>query len=255
MYEEKTSGNYFFDLKESTNIYRYTTVERLFEMFDDKQLVLVKPKLWEDPFENILSKVIYNDGVHDISLTGITDTYYGQCWTKSKECDGLWRNYTDMGNKPNQGVKITTQTHKLYQYVSDSQNDKFSRINTFIGNVKYDTDNNIIDFFKSLNIHWITDTSGKNPSKTLYLKRKEFKYENEVRIIKSVNNNDTLNEVKILKVSIDPFDLITSIVFSPKMDDKIYDENRQKLIGRGFDINKISKSKLYDSFSKVIRIN
>lgn len=253
MYQEQLKDNYFFDLKPNTNIYRYTTTDRLFQLFEEKQLVLVKPFLWDDPFENILSKVIYYNGEENVSLQKITDTYYGQCWTKSMECDGLWRNYTNMEKKECDGVKITTQTQKLFKEVSNCDNDNFCGVNTFIGNVKYDTDKKIIGFFKSIKKKWIMDSSGKNPSKTLFLKRNEFKYENEVRIIKSVEQN-TKAEAELLKVDINPLELITSIVFSPMMDDKIYKQHKNRLINLGYEESKISKSKLYAPFSENIYI-
>src|SRR3989304_2710069 len=37
-------------------IYRVFKVNRLIEMFKTKKLVLVKPELWNDPFENFLIK-------------------------------------------------------------------------------------------------------------------------------------------------------------------------------------------------------
>ena len=33
-------------------IFRVLSVNRLFQLFEDKVNVLVNPKLWEDPFEN-----------------------------------------------------------------------------------------------------------------------------------------------------------------------------------------------------------
>ena len=254
--------NYLFDLKPKANIYRYTTVDRLFQMFNEKKLILVLPSKWDDPFENLLSKVIYNDGDNQISLRGITEKFVGQCWTKSQECDGLWRNYTNMKNTPNIGVKITTQAHKLLHYVANCENDKLCNINTFIGNVQYEKDKKIINFFKKIDINWVTDTKGKNPAKTLLIKRNEFKYENEVRIIKSINDIENSSFIKIESISdgkyyidIDPNDMITSIVFSPMMDDKNYHKNKQRLIELGFNHSKISKSKLYDLFNESIVIS
>ena len=36
-------------------IYRVTTIDRLLDMLKSKNLILRRPKLWEDPFENSLS--------------------------------------------------------------------------------------------------------------------------------------------------------------------------------------------------------
>ncbi len=160
-----------------------------------------------------------------------------------------------MGSEPNNGVKITTQAQKLFKYVSNCENDKFCNINTFIGNVKYDKDESIISFFRSINIEWIADSSGKNPSKTLFLKRNEFKYEHEVRIVKIVEHSKALHDTGLHSVKIDPIHFISSITFSPMMDDEIYMQHRDSLIKEGFDKNKIAKSNLYKSFSEIIRIN
>jgi len=35
-------------------IFRVLSIKRLFELFNNKKNVLVKPKLWDDPFENFI---------------------------------------------------------------------------------------------------------------------------------------------------------------------------------------------------------
>jgi len=259
--EDRLQKNYLFELKPNTNIYRYTTINRLFQMFEKKKLVLVQPNKWDDPFENLLSKMVFYDNGNKLSLRSISEEFVGQCWTKSKECDGLWRNYTDMKNHPNSGVKITTQVKKLLNYVANCKHDKLCTINTYIGNVIYKQDKKILDFFRQIDINWIADPSGHNPAQTLFIKRNEFKYENEVRVIKSIHQkqndffiNNSLEEGKYY-LDIDPYDLISSIVFSPMMDEKIYHKYKEKLVQLGFKQHKISKSTLYDSFKEPIVIH
>ncbi len=62
-------------------IFRVFSVNRLFEIFDTKELTLVRPKKWDDPFENFIMNSI---GVIDDGRTfvvGSRDNFYGQCWT------------------------------------------------------------------------------------------------------------------------------------------------------------------------------
>ena len=44
----------FGQQEDGKNIYRIFTIDRLIEMFDEKVNTLVKPELWDDPFENFL---------------------------------------------------------------------------------------------------------------------------------------------------------------------------------------------------------
>ena len=48
----KLDENILSGLKRSDAIYRTISLERLFELFATKQNVVVRPKLWDDPFEN-----------------------------------------------------------------------------------------------------------------------------------------------------------------------------------------------------------
>jgi len=48
----------FINFKESDldkYIYRIVPLSRLYELFDKTENVLVKPGMWEDPFENFIS--------------------------------------------------------------------------------------------------------------------------------------------------------------------------------------------------------
>ena len=91
-------------------IYRIFSFQRLKEIFDEQKLTLVKPKLWDDPFENFIlnSTGILPDG--RCCSFAFRDHYYGQCWSLNKERDAMWRIYS-----PNKdGVKVHTTIRKLY---------------------------------------------------------------------------------------------------------------------------------------------
>ncbi len=65
-------------------LYRIFGFARFVEVFEEKQLTLVKPKKWDDPFENFIlnSTGILPDGME--FQFGSRDAFYGQCWTLTK---------------------------------------------------------------------------------------------------------------------------------------------------------------------------
>lgn len=90
-------------------VYRIIPVERLFELFASRQNVLVKPKRWEDPFENFILKarVQLPDGA--CAIIGFRDQFYGQCWTLQSALDAMWRIYSPKS----EAVRVRSRVRKL----------------------------------------------------------------------------------------------------------------------------------------------
>jgi len=243
--------NILGNIKPDTKIYRVISIERFFELIENKNLVLVKPKLWDDPFENFLSKTVMTDSYGEQGIFNITNEFYGQCWTQKKECDGIWRNYASLQS----GVKIQTTVEKLLNVIYDDSNN-FSMIHSFIGKVEYMSDKKIKDFLSHPNfLNWVTDTSGKNPAQTLLIKRAEFSYEREVRVLYSTDTSLNKNTEDIKKFVINPLEFIDSIVFAPKIDINLFNIYRDKLVDIGFDKKVVTKSDLYKPFQIKIKPN
>src|SRR5205085_4195507 len=98
-------------------IYRIVSIRRLFDSFAGKVNVLVKPKRWQDPFENFILRA---------------DQVYGQCWTLQTASDAMWRIYS-----PNaEAVRIRSTVRRLLESLNS---DRGSTANTesFIGRVRY----------------------------------------------------------------------------------------------------------------------
>jgi hypothetical protein len=115
-------------------IYRVVSVDRLIDMIENQENTLVKPELWDDPFENFILNTLIKDknGISDKSP--LRKRAYGQCWTKTMESDAIWRIYA-----PNHdGVKIRTTVKKLFTSLRRPQ-DKYANISSYIGEVKYYT--------------------------------------------------------------------------------------------------------------------
>ena len=201
--------------------------------------------------------------------------FYGQCWTKTEECDGMWRNYVSL----DAGVKIQTTAKKLKEVINNNNKYENSKLNydCFFGEVKYDKYEKIERLFNDLfHSNSIYNILKDFLFKSLCVKRNAFIYENEARLLafecdvveeqlpvikpdklNEQNKNDSFDHKleefnddynKIISFEINPIDLIDSIVFAPKTPENVFNENKKKLIDLGFDETKISKSELYKQF-------
>jgi hypothetical protein len=193
-------------------IYRVFSIERLLEIFSKKSLVLVKPKKWDDPFENFIlkSKIEFANG--EQAHIAFANSIFGQCWSHLEESDAMWRIYSPTKS----GVKVKTTPRKLRAALAAHV--KKPEISAFIGKVRYRPSTELIgmvtDRVRMQNK--IFDTSGKGHAETLLFKRDEFSHEQEVRIIYS--GNDIEASIDTFSFCIDPHSLLEEIVFDPRMD-------------------------------------
>src|SRR5215211_4029195 len=70
-------------------IYRVFSLERLLELISSKQNVLVKPLLWDDPFENFILRATAKYEGRNVHFEA-KDFLYGQCWSLNEESDAMW---------------------------------------------------------------------------------------------------------------------------------------------------------------------
>lgn len=76
-----------------TRIYRIFPISRFIQVLTTKTLTLVKPKKWDDPFENALLSATFVVGGETTSFAA-KESVYGQCWTLHRETDAMWRIYS-----------------------------------------------------------------------------------------------------------------------------------------------------------------
>jgi hypothetical protein len=241
VHKRKPEDNILNQLKPNEKIFRVVSVERFFELITGKTLALVKPYKWNDPFENFLSKTIFINSKKERTGFNLTNDFFGQCWTLREECDGIWKNYASLTN----GVKIQTTATKLLKTIYNT-NDKWAPQCYFIGKVDYKSTNDIIDFLRDEYFpQWLTDTSGKNVAKMLLLKRNEFRYEQEVRLLYS-DIEKNYKEKDFVSFQVDPTKLIESITFAPMTNEYLFEIYKKQLIDLGFSSESIKKSNLYD---------
>lgn len=225
-------------------IYRVISIERLFELFHDKLNVLVNPKRWDDPFENFMlnSLIQFKSGIK-VSI-GFKKNLYGQCWTRTRESDAMWRIYS-----PNKdGVRISSTPRKLFNNLIEiSENSK--NIDCFIGKVKYYSTPTLKKLLND-NSHWLIDEGGVGPAQSLLFKRLAFKHENEVRLI---YNSFGKFDQEVMKYEVDPLDFIDDIVFDPRISYDEFARHKKRIKDLNFK-KRIFQSALYQIPDWVVKV-
>src|SRR5690554_6622501 len=171
--------NNFLNFKEGEidqPIFRIISIDRLFQLFTEKHNVLVNPKRWDDPFENFImnSLIEFKSGIQ-ISI-GFRENVYGQCWTKTRESDAMWRIYSPEKN----GVRIATTPRKLLNALNNCSNNPKNEC--FIGKVKYLTTKKLKSLLEKEGAELVLNKNGTGLAQSLLLKRTPFKHENEIRL-------------------------------------------------------------------------
>lgn len=227
------------------NVYRIFSFERLEEIFRERKLTLVKPKLWDDPFENFIlnSTGILPDG-REFHI-GFRDHFYGQCWSFTKESDAMWRIYSP----EKRGVKVKTTIRKLFTplFRAGGEHIKMDgtiyNLSSFVGKVKYSGTKTLEDMLKDEErmSGKIFDQSGWGQASSFFFKRIAFRHEREVRLIYNSHNN---SESNVFKFDIDPVELFDEIVFDPRMSEELYSQQKRQVIDWGYN-KRIIQSGLY----------
>ncbi|SDK93130.1 hypothetical protein SAMN04487898_11353 [Pedobacter sp. ok626] len=233
----------------SKSVYRVFSLERLEEIFLEQKLTLVKPKLWDDPFENFIlgAQSSLPDGTP--FNIGFRENYYGQCWSLTKESDAMWRIYSPKDERgETSGVKVKTTLRKLFTpmyNLGGNYQDQYGQsynLSSFIGKVKYASTPKLLGMLndKTRMGNKIFDQSGWGQASTFYFKRWAFRHENEIRLIFRGENN----AFDIFKIDIDPFDLFDEIVLDPRMTTEKANLAKEQIRAWGYN-KKIIQSGLY----------
>lgn len=263
----------FYDLKNDhelrkIEVYRIFGVERLFQIINDKSLVLLSPGKWEDPYEQALQRLLETKNNNKI---------YGLCWSTRSRSDALWRIYS-----PNKlGVRISTTVGHIVDSILARDN-KFVEKDFFFGAVTYLPEStskpepntalgkhslsldrlhfnrdifSIADAIKDMlddkdKVAWRTPSE---VAKTFLVKRLAFDHESEIRMI-YVDGENYDSQNGTYKIKVDPLKLIRSIQFDPRMKDDVYLSLRKAVnASTGSDRIRMTKSDLYKSPEELIK--
>ena len=81
------------NIKRNITLHKYYSLERFLASLMTNKFTFQKPKDWEDPFEDFMSKLVnnYNDEKYNIRITN--NIYAMSTINKTNECDGMWTNF------------------------------------------------------------------------------------------------------------------------------------------------------------------
>jgi len=224
--------------------YRYTDFGHLVELFQKKEMTFVRPEKWDDPFENYIidPDVRFADGSF-IRLV-YRQVIHGSCWTKKTVSDAMWRIYS-----PDKiSVRIKSTPEKIGIALKNALT-KYEYSSWYIGKVQYFSQKNVelkaLDFANK----FLKSSYDKTAAEALLIKRSSFSHEKEVRVLVVDRNNKSKNG--ILKIKVDPHQLIDSILIDSRASEEwfdVYSHYLKNVIGfKGH----ISKSTLYKPIERI----
>jgi hypothetical protein len=232
-----------------TPIYRIFSLEKFSKMITSRENGLVHPSKWDDPFENFFLKnpAEMSDGT-PVSLSQLSECWYGQCWTRNFDSDAMWRIYSHGKD----GVRVTTTVRALFSNFYDSA-DKFASLKYLIGSVEYKQREEIERFLAATTF---TDLAlGGQPHRfanTLLIKRPEFLHENEVRLLfHDSEGNHGKNGVAVFPFHWDI--IISEVALDPRLTESEFQIEKQKLVALGCTLP-IMQSELYKFTPTKIRL-
>lgn len=202
-------------------IYRIFSYERFINLIKSKENGLVRPRKWEDPFENFFLKCNFIDTStgDEVDISKISDSWYGQCWSMKEESDAMWRIYSPEKN----GIKIKTTIRKLFESFYDNK-DRFASLKYYIGAVQYKKRLEIENSLKGESfMNLALGGQGYNFARTLLTKRTEFDHENEVRLL-YFDTDDTYINNDYVNFHFPWDNLIEEIVLDPRLDEAEVDK-------------------------------
>lgn len=232
------SYNNYINLKDLWDkpIYRIMPIHRFLQLLEERKLTLVKPKKWDDPFENALLNCDIETSEGEIVSFAAKDSVYGQCWTFHHETDAMWRIYSH----DKDGIRVSTTPKKLLTALQNAY-PTFSNIRCFIGRVSYLKRDQLLEKLESINL---LDPNGSGIAESLLYKRTQFKHENEVRLIYSGEDDACVSD--IFQFEIDPIGLLDGLAFDPRMEENLRQAYKLAIRKKGC-TTRIVRSTLYDA--------
>jgi hypothetical protein len=196
------------------------------DMLRVRRLVLVPPAYWEDPKEDLPSKIMMQGPNHQQkSLALYLNTTLAQCWSFESESDSLLRAYSRVtidkilsrNIEPRwEGVQVRTTPAKLAQALKPYA-DRVPWGQFYLGRVEYLEDDavsqKIVNILGRVGPYEIG--RGDNRAHSLLLKRKQFQHEDEVRLIFVADDMREMGEP--LTVNVVPNDFIDDVRFDPRL--------------------------------------
>lgn len=220
------------------HIYRIVSYDRFIELFDTKKNTLVKPKLWDDTFENLALKSKLKSPDGSVITVDTHERLYGQCWTTAKASDAMWRIYSP----DKSGIRIRTTIDKLLTSLYVANTDK-TMTESCIGKVQYKSEASIMNYARKTFSKDGQMTFG-SVFRSLLLKRKAFVHEREIRLI-HLDWAHKIPTSNTYSYEIDPKELITQVMIDPRIKFEKFKEIKRDIENKTDFKGDIKRSLLY----------
>lgn len=231
----------------NSHVYRTFRINRLIELFESGENVLVRPSMWEDPYDNWVIGLFDHLGYSPEDKRPV----FGQCWSLSLNEEIHWKLYAPQRD----GVIVRSTTNVLRQ-AAEVIDDGY----VTIGKLQYWTQAQIQNLIRS---HVLSKQTGatqvggfvlcrdaiarvmeRKPElcEDHLLKRLEFAFEDEVRLLYApFRGTDRCT----FGFPIDPVRMVDQIVFDPRMSPGLVSVYRSYFKSKGFN-GIMRQSSLYD---------
>lgn len=218
-------------------VYRFMQLDRLVEMVKTGYLYFHQVIRWEDRWEIPYRYLQITKQEKNRDLVN-ADYMYGICWTKEFDTDAMWRIYS----KDKNSVCVATTVKQLYDALSLLW---ATYANLFMAPVQYVdlTPTNINEVINSNEVQYYPQFM--YPA---FIKRTEFRHENEIRLllfcagIGQLQTGSIKFEKEGIQIPLTNTNFINEIILDPRLNDAEEAEQRKKLDGY-FEV--IKKSELY----------
>ena len=231
-----------------------------------RQLVLVAPERWEDPYEILTSRIMI---VHERTAPGqqrplgpLLRPAYAQCWSNTRESDTLLRAYSRVvkdshfgrNTSPcDEGVRVRSTSRRLLQGL-EAWSPSLATKSCFIGAVVYaDGDQILQDLTNLIDQHGAEALAeGKLRASLLLRKRSAFQHEAEVRLI-YIEGRD-VPATSLVHVPINPNDVFDEVAFDPRLAE--FERREREAVARSLGYNgTFAKSELYTGQALLVMLD
>lgn len=239
-------------------IHRICSLWLFEEMLRLRQLVLVSPSKWEDPFEVLPERVQLIDErptpVHTQFLERSLKPAFVQSWSKKEESDTLIRAYSRVVLDPHsrrntcprdEGVRVRSSARKLLNAMQGQEcSGALAGVSFLLGSVNYASRDGIYQRLADLICQFGPETVGRgiHRAELLLIKRLAFSHEEEIRLIcvdeRPIPGNELLSVPCVLD------EVLEEVTFDPRLSSFEREEREQRARQLGYS-GQFGRSLLY----------
>jgi hypothetical protein len=218
-------------------VYRVVKKERFLSLLATRKNVLVKPELWDDPFENFILKSHFVQNGELVTINH-RDHYYGQCWTLQQASDAMWRIYSPDST----GIRIRSTIRKLAESLADWRGE-WAAQEVYVGKVRYLNTTRLLAFGRSVLGCHNGPLTHKTFAETLLVKRPAFSHEREIRLLFTPHDFHNFKD-GIIHYPVEPNDFVDQVMLDPRLDEAAAAILKKEITDAGFQ-GAIKRSLLY----------